>query len=303
MRVAVVGEPGAWSTERLVGAVRAEGVDAFVVDLAACALELPGARVGWGGRVLDDLDGAVVKKIGATTDGLGFGARVNVLRALERSGVPVVSRPERLAVAADRYRMTLELALASVPMPETVVTDDAGEAAAAVARFGAAVLKPLFTSKGRGMQRLAPGDDLAAMFERHRARHGGPFYLQRFIPHSGRDLGVAVLGGRCLGAYWRVAGPDQWMTTILSGGRYAPADPPAEVIEIAERAARHFGLLFTGVDLMETPDGGWAVLEVSAFGGFRGLSVALGLDAAPLVARAALERLQSRSAAPAAKSA
>jgi hypothetical protein len=29
---------------------------------------------------------------------------------------------------------------------------------------------------------------------------------------------------------------------------------------------------------------------VSAFGGFRGLSTALGLDAAPLVARAALER-------------
>jgi tetrahydromethanopterin:alpha-L-glutamate ligase len=80
------------------------------------------------------------------------------------------------------------------------------------------------------------------------------------------------------------------MTTVLSGGRYAAADPPAEAVDFAERAARHFALLFTGVDLMETPDGGWVVLEVSAFGGFRGLSTALGLDAAPLVARAALER-------------
>jgi ribosomal protein S6--L-glutamate ligase len=290
MRVAVVGEPGAWSTERLASAVRAEGVEAVVVDLSRCALELPAGRVRWAGRPLDDLDGAVVKKIGTTTDGAGFAARVHLLRALGRAGVPVVSEPDRLAVAADRYRMTLELAAAGVPMPETVVTDDAGEAAAAVERFGIAVLKPLFTSKGRGMARLRAGAGVAALLEGHRAAHGGPFYLQRFVPHPGRDLGVAVLEGRCLGAYWRVAADEQWMTTILSGGRYAPAAPPAEAVEIAERAARHFGLVFTGVDLIERPDGGWAVLEVSAFGGFRGLAVALGLDPAPLVARAALER-------------
>jgi ribosomal protein S6--L-glutamate ligase len=232
----------------------------------------------------------VVKKIGDAADGRGLGARINLLRALERTGVPVASGPDQLAVAADRYRMTLELGHAGLPIPETVVTDDVGEAVAAVQRFGTAVLKPLFTSKGRGMERLAAGSDLGGRLERHRVDHGLPFYLQRFVPHPGRDLGVAVLQGRCLGAYWRVAGRDQWMTTILSGGRYAPAEPSPEVVSIAERAARHFELLFTGVDLMETPDGGWVVLEVSAFGGFRGLHTALGLDAAPLVARAALER-------------
>jgi len=296
MKVAVIGQPGAWSTEELARAVRAEGAEGFVVDLAACALELPEGRVCAAGRSLDDFDGAIVKKMGAATDGTGFAAHVNLLRALYRSGVPVVSGPDQLALTADRYRMTLELARAGLPMPETVVTDDVDAAAAAVERFKIAVLKPLFTSKGRGMTRLTVDDDLVPTLRRHRDDHGTPFYLQRFVPHPGRDLGVAVLGGRGLGAYWRVAGREQWMTTILSGGRYAPADPPAEAIAIAERAARHFGLLFTGVDLMETPDGGWTVLEVSAFGGFRGLSVALGLDAAPLVARAALERFSTRGA-------
>jgi ribosomal protein S6--L-glutamate ligase len=290
MKVAVIGQPGAWSTERLVSAVRVEGVDASVVDLAACALTLPDAHLRAAGRRLEGFDGALVKKIGDAVDGPTMAARINLLRALERGGVPVVSAPDRLAVAADRYRMTLELAGAGLPIPDTVVTDDLDEAAAAVRRFGSAVLKPLFTSKGRGMRRLAADADLPTLLERHRAEHGLPFYLQRFIPHPGRDLGVAVLEGRCLGAYWRIAGQDQWMTTILSGGRYAPAEPPAEVVDIAERAARHFQLLFTGVDLMQAPDGGWLVLEVSAFGGFRGLSTALGLDAAPLVARAALER-------------
>jgi ribosomal protein S6--L-glutamate ligase len=290
MRVAVIGHPGAWSTERLAAALRDEGAEASVVDLATCALGLPNAGLCAGGRPLEALDGAVVKKVGTAADGWTLGARINLLRALERSGVPVVSGPERLAVAADRYRMTLELAHAALPMPETVVTDDPEAAAAAVERFGTAVLKPLFTSKGRGMQRLTAGVNLHKILDRHRADHGLPFYLQRFIPHPGRDLGVAVLAGRCVGAYWRVAAREHWMTTILSGGRYVAAEPPAEVVALAERAARHFELLFTGVDLMETPDGGWVILEVSAFGGFRGLSTALGLDAAPLVARAALER-------------
>jgi ribosomal protein S6--L-glutamate ligase len=82
------------------------------------------------------------------------------------------------------------------------------------------------------------------------------------------------------------------MTTIRAGGRYERAAPPPAAIEIAVAAAKHFGLLFTGVDLMETPDGGFVVLEVSAFGGFRGLSVACGIDAAPLLAEVVMRRVQ-----------
>jgi ribosomal protein S6--L-glutamate ligase len=63
-------------------------------------------------------------------------------------------------------------------------------------------------------------------------------------------------------------------------------------MDLAVRAAKQFGLLFTGVDLMETPDGGWVVLEVSALGGFRGLLTACGVDAATLIAGAALRRLR-----------
>jgi ribosomal protein S6--L-glutamate ligase len=83
------------------------------------------------------------------------------------------------------------------------------------------------------------------------------------------------------------------MTTILSGGRYEKAQPPAEAVDLALRAARRFGLLFTGVDLVET-DAGFVAFEVSAFGGFRGLQAACGIDAAPLVAGAVLRRLAAR---------
>jgi len=292
VKIAVVGQPGRWSTERLTAALRAHGAEAHVVDLAACSLRLPDPRVFHRERALEDFDGAVVKKLGDTADGWAVQERVNMLRQLESSGISVLSPPDRLGLAVNRYRMTCELARAGLPVPETTVTEDVDEATAAVERFGSAVLKPLFTSKGRGMRRLDPSMDLRAAFEGHRREGCGPFYLQRFVKHPGRDLGVAVLDGRCIGAYWRVAGEHPWMTTILSGGRYEKAEPPAEAIALAVRAAQHFGLVFTGVDLIEDPDGRLSVLEVSAFGGFRGLLDGCGVDAAPMLAEVALRRFR-----------
>ncbi len=294
MKIVVVGQPGAWSTERLAAAVRGQGADAPVVDLAACSLRLPDPRLYHRGVPLEGLDGAIVKKIGDTVEGPIVRERINMLRHLAASGVPVWSEPDRLAVAVNRYRMTLELARAGLPIPETVITEDPAEAAAAVERFGVAVLKPIFTSKGRGMRRIEGTEELDELFVQRTAEARQPLYVQRFVKHPGRDLGVAVLEGRPLGAYWRVAASESWMTTVLAGGRYEAADPPHEAVELALRAARRFGLIFTGVDLMETPDGGFTVLEVSAFGGFRGLLTACGIDAAPLVAEAVIRRARAR---------
>ena len=292
MKIAVVGQPGAWSTERLADALRAGGAAAEVVDLAACSLRLPDRRLFHRGEPLEGLDGVVVKKLGDTADGWGVPERIGMLRHLEASGVPVLSASDCLQVAVNRYRMTCELVRAGLPVPPTTVTEDLDEAAHAVARFGTAVLKPLFTSKGRGMQRLEPTRDLRGRLESHRDGGLGPFYLQRFVKHPGRDLGVAVLDGRCIGAYWRVAADEQWMTTILSGGRYEKAEIGPDIEVMAVAAARHFGLIFTGVDLIEDSDGRFQVLEVSAFGGFRGLLNGCGVDAAPMLADVVLRRFR-----------
>jgi len=56
------------------------------------------------------------------------------------------------------------------------------------------------------------------------------------------------------------------------------------------RLSACFGLSYAGVDLVEGPDG-FLVYEVSAFGGFRGLHEAYGLDAARLFAGYVLRSL------------
>src|SRR5262249_29689082 len=118
-RVGVVGVPGAWSTEQLAEALTRAGARTTIVDLATCALRLPGLAVHSDGHALE-LDAAVVKKIGDTADGWSVRERIQILRQLEASGVPVWSSPDRLEAALDRYRMTVELAAAGIPIPETV---------------------------------------------------------------------------------------------------------------------------------------------------------------------------------------
>jgi ribosomal protein S6--L-glutamate ligase len=104
-------------------------------------------------------------------------------------------------------------------------------------------------------------------------------YLQEMLALPGRDLGVAFVGGEYLATYARVQASGNWKTTTSAGGKYEPFTPSAEVIELARRAQGLFGLDFTCVDVVETSRGPM-VFEVSAFGGFRGLLDACGVDAA-----------------------
>lgn len=277
-RVAVAGIPGAWSTERLREALAACGADAITVDPAACAVDLIQGTVLFEGMDLGTLDGVVVKKLGVTTDPL-MPSRIHLLHQLEHRGVRVFSRARAIAEVNDRYRMTQRLGQSGVPIPRTVVTESVWTADHVIREWGRVVVKPLFTSKGKGMLLLHAGNSYRLALRRWQRAWRMPFYLQEFVPHAGRDIGAVVLNGRVLGAYYRVAGRGAWLTTTAAGGAYEPCEVTSEMARLAVRAADVFGLEFTGVDLVETA-GGYLVYEVSAFGGFTGLWRSQRIDAA-----------------------
>jgi ribosomal protein S6--L-glutamate ligase len=171
---------------------------------------------------------------------------------------------------------------ARLPSPQTFALESEATLSEALGRLGTAVVKPVYTSKGRGMVRL-DGDgatnalDPAALVE-------GPLLLQRFIASPGRDIGACVLGGRFVGAFYRVAGEGEWITSTSAGGRYEPCQLPRRAIQLAERAAEVFALDYTVVDLVEAKTD-YLIYEVSAFGGFRGLWEASRYDVAADYAR------------------
>jgi ribosomal protein S6--L-glutamate ligase len=282
VKIGVAGVPGAWSSEQLVTTLRAQGAESFVFSLGDVVHDLVSGEVRWQDTDLSRLDGIAVKKLGNQSNAWGR-LRLHALRSLESAGVRVFSPVDAIERAMDRYRMTMMLAQAGLPVPATLAAESGPALATAIAAIGDGVVKPVYTSKGRGMLRVGDGggEAIGALLRDGEQQH---YLVQRFIEAPGRDIGATVVGGRFIGAFYRVARPGEWMTTTDAGGSYAPCELNGRGIALAERAAHAFGLDYTVVDLVERDDD-FLIYEVSAFGGFRGLLEASGVDAATAYAR------------------
>ena len=289
-RIAVVGNPGGWSSEHLADVVGKLTGTRCLIDPALLVLSSEDAAVRAGDHDLRAFDALILKKIG-----IGYAAhyldRLETLRYLHTLGVPVFSDPARILRVLDRLACTVTLRAHGIPMPPTCVTEHPDAAVRAVRRFGRAVLKPLFSSKGRGMLVVSADDHPEEGVARFRAAGNPVLYVQQVVDLPGRDLGLVFLDGEYQGTYARRAA-----LPIGDGGRvpspaYEPYEPTPAIIALARRAQEPFGLAFTCVDVVETAAGP-QVFEVSAFGGFRGLHEACGIDAAERFARFVLQRVR-----------
>jgi tetrahydromethanopterin:alpha-L-glutamate ligase len=277
-RVGVVGLPDGWSSQQLVEALRPKVAWVGLIDMGDVVFDLEAGAVWQGDLDLCTLDAIVVKKVGSpySPDLLD---RLAILRFIEGRGVRVFSKPAVMKRLVDRLSCTVSLRLGEIPMPPTVITESIDRALGAVEAFGRAVLKPLYTSKARGMTIVEANADARQQLEEFQKAGNAVLYVQELLHLSGRDLGIAFLGGELLGAYARVSQGDSWNTTTHSGGKYEACSPEPAILELAQRAQDLFDLDFTSVDVAIT-DQGPVVFEVSAFGGFRGLLEACGINAA-----------------------
>jgi ribosomal protein S6--L-glutamate ligase len=290
-RIGVAGLPGAWSTMKLVSAVEAKTGSCRLIDMSTVSLDLSTGTVRSGDTDLTSLDAIIVKKIAPlyTPDALD---RMAILSFVHHRGVPVFSNPDSMLQLIDRLSGTVRLRLGGIPMPRTVVTEDVEEAARAVETFGRAVLKPLYSSKARGMVVIQAGPEMLEEIQDFKGAGNQVMYIQEFVRHAGKDLGVSFLGGEYVATYARQGSGQSWDTTTRTGGKYVPCHPDREIVDLAHRAQNLFeGMAFTCVDVVETAEGP-LVYEVSAFGGFRGLLEANGIDMADRYAHYVLEEIQ-----------
>lgn len=294
LRIGVIGIADGWSTERMLDALEQRTGFRRLIEMQDVAFDFEHGRLVHEGFDLSELDGVIVKKIAKeySPDALD---RVELIRALEGSGVRVFSRPESMYALIDRLSGTVRLRQGGIPMPPTVVTESLDEGEAAVRRLGAVMGKPLYTSKARGMEVMRAEDpELRAKLEQFKAANP-VMYLQQLVDIPGRDLGVVFLGGEYLATYARVSSSGSGITSTSQGGKYEAHEPSAEIIELARKAQALYDLDFTCVDVVETADGP-KVFEVSAFGGFRGLLEACKVDAAARYADYAIATIQAARA-------
>jgi RimK family alpha-L-glutamate ligase len=325
MQVAILSARTGWHTRELRRALRARGHASRVVAYehlvasfgaarpapdparvvavrgrrsAGLAPGAPARTLSSGGLSLLDADAVLARIIPAgSLEQIIF--RADALHWIEEHGTAVMNTPRAIERCVDKFYTDALLREAGVPTPETVVCEGLERALEAVRAMGEVVIKPIFGSMGHGLVRV--GDpDLAYRVFRALDRTGAVFYVQRAVPHEGRDLRVFVVGGRVLGAIERRAAAGEWRANVARGARAAPVALPAAWEALALRAAAAVGADYAGVDLLPGDDGSALVLEVNGIPGWQGLQRATGIDVAGAIVEHLIARV-GRARGPAAE--
>ncbi|MBN1620024.1 GAK system ATP-grasp enzyme [candidate division WOR-3 bacterium] len=292
LKIAVVGIPGAWSSEVLSKEIEKKTGFRLLIDMSKVYHDSEKKSIFYDGIDLLDLDALIVKKIGPqyNSDTL---ERIELLSFLDQMGLKIFSKPQSIITCFDRLSATLKMVSENIPVPPTIITEDLQTAVSAVNKFGKVVLKPLFTSKARGMVVLSSkDDDLPEKISCFKNSGNQIMYIQKFINFPGKDYGIVFLGGEYIGSYARVRASESWNTTTFYGGKYEIFYPEESLIELAAKAQSLFNLDFTCIDIAIS-DGQPFVFEVSAFGGFKGLFETQKLNAADRYSDYVIKTLRS----------
>lgn len=272
MRVAIFTDETGWHTRQLQRALRERGAEGRCIDLADCRIDTAAA---WHGLVIpgygrDLPDAALVRGIaGGSFEQVT--KRLGVLHALRELGVPVYNDARAIERSVDKSMTSLLLRAAGVATPPTWAMESAAQAQRLVTRESAAgralVLKPLFGSQGKGLQRVGRVDGLHVPLPALKA-YGGLAYLQRYVASPGFDWRVLVVGGRAIAAMRRCSA--HWIHNVKQGAKVEPAPLTPELAARAEAAAAALQMDYAGIDLIPAPDGA-QVLEVNGVAAWQGL--------------------------------
>jgi RimK family alpha-L-glutamate ligase len=278
MRIALLSGGAGWHVQDLQRAATRLGHDTALVDFRRVA-----AAVSGQGDSLQGFDAVIVRTMPAgSLEQVVF--RMDTLHRFQSAGGRVLNPPAALEACIDKYLASSRLFAAGLPVPPTVVCQNAESAMQAFGQLGGdVVVKPLFGSEGRGMVRVAD-EEVAWRTFRTLERTQAVLYLQQFVAHPGWDLRTFVIGGRVLASMRRHA-RGGWRTNVAQGGRAEAVSLTTEEERLTLEAARAVGTLVAGVDLLPRPGGGYYILEVNAVPGWRALSRATGTDIAVEIIR------------------
>lgn len=272
MRVAIFTDETGWHTRQVQQALRARGAEGRCIDLADCRIDTTAA---WHGLVIPGYgrelpDAALVRGIaGGSFEQVT--KRLGVLHVLRELGVPVYNDARAIERSVDKSMTSLLLHAAGIPTPPTWTMESPAQAQRLVTRESAAgqalVLKPLFGSQGKGLQRVGCVDGTHVPLPSLKG-YGELAYLQRYVESPGFDWRVLVVGGRAIAAMRRCSA--HWIHNVKQGAKVEPAALTPELAALAERAAAALQMDYAGIDLLPTADGP-QVLEVNGVAAWQGL--------------------------------
>lgn len=279
MRVGVLGNEGSWYVSRLTEAARTRGHDTFELQFPRLRAEIVNGRPRtlMGDIQLDSLDAIIVRTMppGSLEQVI---LRMDLLAGLADRGVRIVNSPKSIECAVDKYLTSQKLAMAGIPVPDTVVCECSDTALEAFEHLGRdVVVKPVFGAEGRGILRV-DHPEIAHRTLRTLDRLNVSLYLQRFIANPQRDIRILLLDNQPVAALQRFAAEGDFRSNAAQHGsakRYLPTD---DELQLACSAAQVTGCVFAGIDIMIGADGRPYVIEVNAVPGWKAIEECCGID-------------------------
>ncbi|MGH6793013.1 MAG: RimK family alpha-L-glutamate ligase [Methyloceanibacter sp.] len=269
--IVVFGDGRDWHGKSLLQAFKRRGIAPLLAPLNECGFSTETAT----GLAIPGLgdhrpEGAFVRFVpGGSFEEVTL--YLGVLHALRELGVTVWNDARAIERCVDKSTTTFFLQREGLPTPRTFAGVNRSEAeqiaATLLAEGHRLVQKPLFGAQGKGLRLIASIADLSPPEEVN-----GVYYLQEFVPpaqEQHQDWRLFVCAGKVVAAMIRHG--SSWITNIKQGARAKAAIPSQALIDLALRAAYCIGADYAGVDIIQTPDGRFLVLEVNSMPAWNGL--------------------------------
>jgi len=216
--------------------------------------------------------------------------RFGLMKHMENNGTIVVNSTEALLRVRDKYSMVTALAKTGLPIPETLVTESAHWAYRKTKTLGQTVYKPISGSLGFGAMKFKHADIAFNAYKTLEAL-GLPLYIQEYLENAKRDIRAFVIGERVVASISRVASKGNWKANIALGSKPKLLRLSRQLEEMALKASRALGLIYAGVDILETRNGP-VLIEVNGSPSWQGVKDASGVEIAGLLVKHVLSLIK-----------
>ena len=204
--------------------------------------------------------------------------RISMMEHMEFAGIRVVNPTYPFRRARDKYSTQYTLAKAGLPIARTYTTESIYRAHDMAKEFGESVYKPILGSRGYGSLRFKDAD-LAFDAYKMLDRIGQPMIVQEYIYNPGRDIRVFVVGEEAIASAYKYGQEGSWKTNVAQGGKMVAEGIPKEIEELGVKASKAMGLVYSGVDIIES-ERGPIILEVNGAPGWEAIKSASGINIA-----------------------
>ena len=193
-------------------------------------------------------------------------------------GIVIINPAKTIEASVDKYLSFEKLRSTGVQVPMTSVCQNSQDAMRFFSQHNNdVVLKPIFGSRGRGIERVRDEQAAIELFSQIQSEDR-VIYLQEYIEHGDWDLRLLVVGEAVHGM--RRQRPNHWITNASLGAECSSHEVTDDERQIALTAARSQGAYLAGVDLLYDSANQPIVVEVNANPSWRRISETLSQDIA-----------------------